>query len=163
MPNPVMPAGIKPVVSNYSIDDPGGVVRTDVAGGMPRYGLDWDRGAQRFSVTLILDALQFSVWTAFYHHTIRKGAVTFDMPLDSGFGVSPHAVNIVPGSYSAARTSGIMMVVQFVVETENQVYDMTTADASSLVDLYNQYGAYSNMLLDRLGQFANAETNVLDF
>lgn len=163
MTNPVLPNGIKPVVSNYSIDGPGGVVRTDVAGGMPRYAMDWDRGPQRFNVTLILDALQFSVWSAFYHHVIRKGSLSFDMPLDSGFGVSAHTVNIVPGSYSAARTSGIMMVVSFVAEAENKVYDMTAADAANLIDLYNQYGAYSNALLDRLAQFSNVDTNVLDF
>ena len=159
---PTMPPGLKPVVSNYSIDDPGGVMRTDVAGGMARYALDWDRGAQRFNITLILDSLQFSVWSAFYHHTIKKGAIAFDMRIDSGFGVSAHSVNIMPGSYSAARTSGVMMVVTFVVEAENQVYEMTAEDAENLVDLYNAYGAYSNALLERIALFANVETNVLD-
>lgn len=163
MANPVIPNGIKPVVSNYSMDDPGGVIRTDVAGGAPRYALDWDRGVQRFNITLVLDALQFSVWSAFYHHTIRKGAITFDMPIDSCFGTSPHPVNIVPGSYSAARTSGVMMVVSFVVEAENQVYQMGASDASNMIDLYNAYGAYTTSLLDRLARFSNVETNVLAF
>lgn len=163
MANPVMPNGLKPVVANYTIDEPGGVIRTDVAGGAPRYALDWDRGVQRFNITLILDALQFSVWSAFYHHTIRKGSITFDLPIDSGFGVSPHPVNIVPGSYSAARTSGVMMVVSFVVEAENQVYQMGATDAANMIDLYNTYGAYTTSLLDRLAQFANADSNVLDF
>lgn len=163
MTNPVIPAGLKPVVSNYSIDDPGGVIRTDVAGGAPRYALDWDRGVQRFNVTLILDALQFSVWTAFYHYAIRKGSITFDMQLDSGFGISGHAVNIVPGSYSAARTSGVMMVVSFVVEAENQVYQMGASDAANMIALYNLYGAYSTSLLDRLAKFSNVDSNVLGF
>jgi len=95
---PSIPNGLKPVVSGYQFDEPGGVTRTEVGGGAPRYAMDWDRGTQRFQVTLILDALQFSIWTAFYHWQIGKGSIAFTMPLDSGFGVSPHAVNIMPGS-----------------------------------------------------------------
>ncbi|WP_041742283.1 hypothetical protein [Collimonas fungivorans] len=163
MANPVMPNGIKPVVAGYSMDEPGGVLRTDVAGGIPRYGMDWDRGVQRFKVTLILDALQFSIWTAFYHHVIRKGSITFDMQLDSGFGVVPHAVNILPGSYTAARTGGIMIVVSFTAEAESDVYDMSAADGSELVDIYNLYGSGLNAFFDRLGRFATFESNVLDF
>jgi hypothetical protein len=163
MPNPVMPNGLVPTVAAYSMDEPGGVVRTDVAGGAARYALDWDRGPQRFQVTLILDALKFSVWTAFYHHIIKKGAVTFDMRLDSGFGTEPHAVNIMPGSYSAARTGGIAVVVSFLVEAENKVYEMSAADAAGLVDVYNAYGAGAHGLLQRLATFALVDTNVLDF
>jgi hypothetical protein len=163
MTNPVMPNGFTPTVAAYSMDDPGGVLRTEVAGGAARFGLDWDRGPQRYQVTLILDALKFSVWTAFYHHIIKKGAITFDMRLDSGFGPELHAVNIMPGSYSAARTGGIAIVVSFVVEAENKVYEMTAADAAGMVDLYNAYGAGSNGLLQRLATFALVDTNALDF
>ena len=158
---PVLPSGLKPVVSGYQFDEPGGVMRTEVAGGAPRYALDWDRGTQRFQVTLILDALQFSVWTTFYHWQIAKGSMAFTMPLDSGFGVSPHSVNILPGSYSAARTGGIMMVVSFVAEAENQVYAMTAADAAALIDFYNVNGAHGPFLLARIAQFANVDTLVL--
>ena len=163
MPNPIMPNGFTPTVAAYSMDDPGGVLRTDVAGGAARYGLDWDRGPQRFQVTLILDALQFSVWTAFYHHIIKKGAITFDMRLDSGFGTELHAVNIMPGSYSAARTGGNAVVVSFVVEAENKVYEMSAADAASLIELYNVYGLDTGALLQRLARFSLVDTNVLEF
>lgn len=158
---PTLPSGLKPVVSGYQFDEPGGVMRTEVGGGAPRYALDWNRGTQRFQITLILDALQFSVWSTFYHWQIAKGSISFDMPLDSGFGVSPHSVNIMPGSYSAARTSGIMMVVSFVAEAENQAYSMTAADADAMIALYNEAGAYSDHLLARLAQFANVDTLVL--
>ena len=158
---PTMPNGLKPVVGGYQFDEPGGVLRTDVAGGAPRYALDWDRGTQRFQVTLILDALQFSVWTAFYHLQIAKGSIAFTMQLDSGFGAAPHQVNIMPGSYTAARTGGVMTVVSFVAEAESQVYTMTAADAAGLVGVYNEYGANTTALLDRLSQFANQDTKVL--
>ena len=160
---PTLPTGLTPTVAAYSYGGPGGVLRTEVAGGAARYGLDYGRGTQQFNVTLVLDKLKFSVWTAFFHHIILKGAVTFDMPLDSGFGTEQHAVNIVPGTYSASRTGGIAMVVAFVVEAESKVYDMTAADAAALIDVYSTYGDDSNKLLDRLAQFANVDTNVLDF
>ncbi len=160
---PAIPNGFKPVVSNYSMDAPGGVSRTDVAGGMPRFGLDYDRGAQRFNVTLVLDKLRFSVWTAFFMQVIKKGAIAFDMPLDSGFGTSTHRVNIVPGSYSATRTAGIITVVSFAVETESQAYDLSEEDALSLVDMYNEYGPEElGLLFPRIAQFANVDTLVLD-
>ncbi len=163
MTNPALPNGFTPTVAAYSHDEPGGVRRTEVAGGSSRFGLDWDRGPQRFNVTLILDKFQFSIWVAWYHHIVKKGAITFDMPLDSGFGTAQHACNIMPGSYSASRTGGIAMVVAFVVEAENKVYDMTTADAQGMIDVYNAYGDGSNALLARLAQFALVDTLVLDF
>lgn len=158
-----LPPDFKPVVSGYRGEEPGGVMRTDVAGGSPRYGLMWDRGPQQFVVTLILDALQFSVWTAFYHHIIRKGSLAFDMMLDSGLGSSVHSVNIVPGTYSFARTSGIMVSVAFTVEAENQIYQMTAAEAALLMDLYTTYGHRSDALLQRIALFANFDSDVLDF
>lgn len=160
---PTLPPGLTPTVAAYSHGGSGGVMRTEVAGGAPRYALDYGRGVQQFNVTLVLDKLKFSVWTAFFHHIILKGAITFDMPLDSGFGTDLHAVNIVPGTYSATRTGGIAMVVAFMVEAESKVYDMTAAEAAVLIEFYSAYGDDSNKLLARLGQFANVDTNVLDF
>lgn len=161
MPNPVLPNGFKPTVAAYSHDAPGGVVRTEVAGGAPRYGLQYDRGLQRFNVTLILNKAQFSVWTAFFIHIIRKGALTFDMPLDSGFGTAQHACNIIPGSYSASRTGGIAMVVAFTVEAENQAYDFGAADAQAMIDVHNAYTTDTSALLARLAKFATVDTLVL--
>lgn len=163
MINPVLPSQFVPIVAQYSYKDPGGVIRTEVAGGANRYALDWARGVQPFSVTLILNALQLSVWEAFYHLITQKGAITFDMNLDSGFGVQPHACNIVPGSYNAARTGGILTAVSFVVEAESKVYDMTAADGASLVDMYGTYGDGLPSFFSRLAVFATADSNVLDF
>jgi hypothetical protein len=160
---PTLPNGFKPIVAAYSHDGPGGVVRTEVAGGAARYGLQFDRGTQMFNITLVLDKLMFSVWTAFFHHIIKKGAITFDMPLDSGFGTDVHAVNIMPGSYSATRSGGIIMTVAFTVEAESKAYDMSETDAAALVDLYNEAGAESDELLERIMQFALLDSNVLDF
>ena len=158
---PTLPTDFKPIASAYSHSGPGGVMRTEVAGGASRYGLEWDRGPQHFNVTLILDQTQFSVWVAFYTHLIKKGALSFDMQLDSGFGVQEHTCNIVPDSYQAARTGGSVLAVSFVVEAESKAYDMSATDAQGLVDLYNTYGSSSNALLARIALFATVESNVL--
>jgi len=160
---PTLPNSFIPTVAAYSHDGPGGVLRTEVAGGAARYGLDYDRGLQKFNVTLILDKLQFSVWIAFFTHIIKKGAITFDMPLDSGFGTAQHACNIMPGSYSATRTGGIAMVVSFVVEAESKAYDFSALDAQNMIDIYNEYQGATNELLALLAQFATVDTNVLAF
>ena len=51
---------------------------------------------QQYRVTLVLTPLQFSVWTTFFHHSIKKGALAFDMDLDGGYGVQQRSVSIVP-------------------------------------------------------------------
>lgn len=158
-----LPAGLVPVISSYSQSGPGGVMRDDVAGGVAAYGLDWGRGLQRFNCTLILTATQYATWSVWYHRLIKKGAYTFDMPLDSGFGTQPHACNILPDSYQASRTGGIATVVSFVVEAESKALDMSAAEAQSMVDVYNAYGAESNALLARIAQFANVDSLALNF
>lgn len=158
---PTLPNGFKPTVAAYSHGGPGGVMRTEVAGGAARYGLDYDRGLSQFSVTLILDKLEFSVWTAFYHQVIKKGSIAFDMPLDSGFGTEQHTCNIVPDSYQASRTGGIAMVVNFVVEAESQAYELSSAESLEFIDIYNFYGSETDELLARIARFATLESNVL--
>jgi hypothetical protein len=160
---PTLPADFEVVASSYSSDDPGGVMRAKVAGGRSGYALDWDRGPQRYTITLILDAGQSAVWVAFYHRIIRKGAIAFDMPIDSGQGAALHAANLVPGSYAMTRTAETLRIVSFVVEAENPVYDMTEADAQSLVDVYNGAGSDTSALLARIARFATVDTLVLNF
>jgi hypothetical protein len=162
MANPVIPSGFDPQVQGYSIGSPGGVLATEVAGGAPRVGLDYDRGPQPFQVTLILAANEFNVWTVWFHHIIKKGAITFDMQLDSGFGPQTHACTMVPNTYAAVPVGGTLRSVSFVVSAESRVYDMTAADAQSMVDLWELYGLDYAELLDRLAQFATSDTNVLE-
>lgn len=159
---PTIPKGLKPVVESYGIGAPDGVRRTDVGGGLPRYGLEWDRGVQQYRVTLILDQLKFSVWTTFFHHTIKKGSIGFSMDLDSGYGRQTHSVYIVPGTYSATPTGGrAVWTVSFMVDAESAAYAMSAADASALLALYELEGDQSAALLARISIFANQDTLVL--
>lgn len=134
---PAIPRGIKAVVEGYSIGAPAGVERIPVAGGMPRYALQWERGLDPVQVTLQLTPEQLSVWTPFYWHVIKKGTLAFDMPLDTGFGVSTHSVRIVPGSYSAPRRDGQITTITFVAEVESAAYGIPEAAAVALINAWN--------------------------
>jgi len=163
MTNPALPTGFTPTVAAYGMTGPDGVMRSDINGGPSRYALEYDRGVQQFNVTLVLDKLQFSVFTAWFLHVVKKGAITFDMPLDSGFGTAPHACNILPGSYSTSRVGGILTSISFVVEAENQAYELSTQDAQGLVDMYNEYGEDVDLIMARIAQFANVDSLALNF
>lgn len=161
MPTPRIPNGFEPVVQPYSAGAPDGVFLTEVGGGMPRTGLMWDRGLQAFQVTIIMRPEKYWIWTAFFHHHIKQGAYIFTMPLDSGAGKADHDVQMVPGSYSATRV-GLHTSVAFVVLAEMDAYDLSAADADSLIDLWNEYGDGYDDLLDRLAIFANEDILVLN-
>jgi hypothetical protein len=159
-----MPRGFVPITASYTVGGPDGVVETQVAGGAARYAMEYDRGVQPFGCVLILNPTQFQVWQLWYLHIAKKGSVTFEMPLDSGFGVSPHACNIVPGSYSTARVGDINTSVSFVVKAESQAYQYSAADAAAIIELHNGIeGDDLSALLARLAQFALYDTNVLRF
>lgn len=160
---PTIPTGLKPVVEGYSIGSPDGVMRGEVGGGMPRYAREWDRGVQPFRVTMVLDAVKFSVWTVFFHHVVKKGSIAFDMDLDSGFGVMTHSVNIMPGTYGAVPTGGNeVWTVSFMVEAESAAYGMTAADAQALIDLHEEFGGGLQSLLNAIDLFANQHTMVIE-
>lgn len=164
MANPQIPNGIIPQISpgGFSHGAPGGAIRTEVDGGFNRYALDFDRGVQSFNVTLLLSRIQYSVWTAFFINIVKKGTITFDMKLDSGFGVAFHPVNIIPGSYNATAAAN-HWVVSFQVESEAQAYGLDEEGSQGLVDIYNEYGEDTPALLNQLEQFANFDSDVLDF
>ena len=58
--------------------------------------------------------------------------------------------------------SGPLYSISFVVSAVSRVHDMTAADAQNLVDLWNLYTDDLSALFDRLEQFANVDTTVLD-
>ena len=164
MATPVIPVGMCPAVSQYSFGAPGGVDRTDLEGGVGRYAMAWDRGTQVFNVTLMLTQAKFTVWNAFFLRVIKKGALTFLMDIDSGFGPEPHHCNILPGSYNSVLTSGTVYAVAFQIEAEAaSTYDLTDEEVAGLIELNNASGGNPKRLLDRLAQFANFDTNVLNF
>ncbi len=168
MTTPVLPSQFKPIFGSYSHGGAGGVSRTDVAGGSPRYALQFDRGFQKWNVTFNITDVAYEVWVVFYHRVIDKGAITFLMNLDSGFGLEPHSVNILPDTYSASSVDWGRHVISFVCEGESTVYNLSDEDSNAIMDLYTTYGdgasdfEVSNILYS-LGLFATVYSNVLNF
>lgn len=161
MPNPVLPSSFLPVVEGYGFNGPGGVRRTEVQGGMSRYAMQWDRGTQEFRITMVMNPDKFLVWNLFFLRVIKKGAISFDMQLDSGFGVSTHTCNILPGTYNANLVGGSFYSITFSVEAESKAYEFSESEAQSMLDLYNLYGSKYGDILIRIAKFANEDTLVL--
>lgn len=134
MPNPRIPTGLKPVIAGYSVVAPDGVSMVAVGGGMPRLGRDWDNGFQQFSVSMVMTAEAFSVWSVFYHRVLRNGTLPLDMPIDSGLGLADHACQILPGSYSAARAGGQVSAVSFSVLAQAGAYALTDLEVQAILD-----------------------------
>lgn len=162
MARPRIPRGFEPLLNAYKITAAEGGMETDVAGGAARYGLQFERGTQMFDVSMLLSELRFSVWNTFYYRRIAEGTITFDMPLDSSYGVVDHACNIVPRSHSAVP-SGPHWLVSFQVRAENRAFDMTEAEVDALLALYEEVGDAADDLLRRIAQFANVDLTALDF
>lgn len=161
MTNPVLPSSFLPVVEGYSFNSPGGVRRTEVSGGMSRYALQWDRGVQEFKVTMVMDTYKFSIWNLFFLRIIKKGSISFEMQLDSGFGTETHVCNIIPGTYNANLVNGTFYSVTFSIEAESAAYKFTDEEVESMIDVYFSYGDLQDALLKRIALFANSDTLVL--
>ena len=159
---PTLPRDLYPVTSpsGYSHGAAGGVSRTQVEGGFNRYALDFDRGVQQFNVALACTAGHYQIWTLFFYNIIKKGALSFDMPLDSGSGLQTHSVNIIPNSVSVNETDGNNFVVTFQVEAESSAYDFDT-DATDTILAIWEAGEDVGDLFDAIAEFVLTGTLVL--
>jgi len=162
MTTPVLPRDLYPVTSpsGYSYASAQGVHMTQVEGGFNRYALDFDRGTRVFNVALACTAGHLRVWELFYLRIIKKGALSFEMPLDSGTGLEQHVVNIIPNSVNTTETDGNNFVVTFQVEAESKIYDFTEGGAAAIIAIWNAGGDVGE-LLDRLALFTLEDTLVL--
>ena len=162
MTTPVLPRDLYPVTSpsGYSYASAQGVHMTQVEGGFNRYATDFDRGTRVFNVALACTAGHLRVWELFYLRIIKKGALSFEMPLDSGTGLEQHVVNIIPNSVNTAATDGNNFVVTFQVEAESKIYDFTEEGAAAIIAIWNAGGDVGE-LLDRLALFTLEDTLVL--
>lgn len=159
---PTLPRDLYPVSSpsGYSYGAAGGVSRTKVEGGFNRYALDFDRGVQQFNVALACTADMHQIWMLFFYNIIKKGALSFDMPLDSGRGLQTHSVNIIPNSVSVNETDGNNFVVTFQVEAESSAY-LFDADATDTILAIWEAGEDVGDLFDAIAYFVLTETLVL--
>ena len=162
MPTPVLPRDLYPVTSpsGYSYASAQGVHMTQVEGGFNRYAMDFDRGTRIYNVALACTAGHLQVWELFYLRIIKKGTLSFEMPLDSGTGLEQHLVNIIPNSVNTTETDGNNFVVTFQVEAESKIYDFTDEGAEAILSIWETSGDVGDFL-DRLALFTLEETLVL--
>lgn len=162
MARPQMPRGMRVITNGYAGADPGGTAMTEVEGGAPRFAMETYRGVRQFRVTLLpMTPQEYSIWELFYWHSIGRGAKPFDMKIDSGFGEQSHACNIIPGSYGTGR-EGPLTTVSFIVAAEPQALEYTQEDALAMIEIWNQFGPYTESEFERLAYFANVEVLVLN-
>lgn len=159
---PTLPRDLYPVTSpsGYSHNSAGGVSRTQVEGGFNRYALDFERGVQQFNVALACTAGHYQIWTLFFYNIIKKGALSFDMPLDSGSGLQTHSVNIIPNSVSVNETDGNNFVVTFQVDAESSAYDFDTDATDTILSIW-EAGEDVGELFDAIAEFVLTGTLVL--
>ena len=159
---PTLPRDLYPVTSpsGYSHGTPSGVERTQTEGGHNRYALSFDRGVQQFNVAMACTAGHYQVWILFFHNVIKKGALSFDMPLDSGSGLQTHSVNILPGTVSVTETDGNNFIVTFQVEAESSAYDFDASATETILAIW-EAGDDVGEFMDRLALFVLEETLVL--
>lgn len=158
---PRLPSGLRLVAQGYSIGSPDGVGQTALGGGSPRSALLWDRGTQGFQCSMLLTEDEFAVWTLWFIHVIKKGAYRFILPLNSGLGVTDHVGLMAQGTYSAVPAGGPLWSVSFAVLAEPSAYAYSKADADAFLAIWEAYGPDSSNTFDRLAQFANVDTLVL--
>lgn len=162
MPTPHVPSRFKPATQGYSVGAPSGVYMNEVAGGMPRMGLDWNQGWQSVSVSRVMSKSEYAVWSVFFHRRINNGSIQFLMPLNLGQGMADHLCVMVPGSYTALQLSGNRVwSVAFTVLAQNPIYDMTEDQVQGLLDLWDLYGDEASPLLERIAKFALEDAKVL--
>jgi len=157
-----LPRDLYPVTSpsGYSHGSAGGVSRTEVEGGFNRYALSYDRGVQLFNVALACTASHYQIWTLFFYNIIKKGSLSFNMPLDSGAGLQQHEVNIIPQSVNVAETDGNNFVVTFQVEADSSAYDFDDEATETVLAIWETSGDVGE-LIDRLAEFTLEDTLVL--
>ncbi len=157
-----LPSGFCPIISAYSGSGPGGVSRTEIEGGYPRYALAWDGGVMQIALTLRLTEEEMAVWSHFFK-MIRKGAEQFVCPIDTGLGMNDHLVNIVPDSYSTNRV-GLGTDVSFTVDVEPEVYQFSDEESLEILAAWElQYtNPNLNRLLKRLEISANYDVQALN-
>lgn len=163
---PVLPSVFVPSISHggYGYKGADGVSRSNVSGGRGRYARQWERGTRMFQVSIVLrDAISMMKWELFYVNSIQNGALAFSMQLNSGMGILPHIVNIIPGSIAVNFIDSDFGTVGFSVEAEPSSYAYAGEGGQSLTDVIIAYGEDASIMLNQIHILANVESNVLNF
>jgi len=121
-----------PLVTGYSHPDSQKVRRNDVETGPPRFELLSEHGPSFPTVNWLLSSIDFQVFEGFYKHSLKFGAISFNMNLQVGAGLKVHECYLNK-AYKPSLQGKLWKVTASLVTVEKQ-YD-TLADFNEVLDL----------------------------
>jgi|LGOV01.1.fsa_nt_gb hypothetical protein len=163
MSDEVWPPTIKPLLNkSYTTSRGSNIVNIDVAGGVPRIGLNLSIEAVPFQLNFTLSDNGYKALSYFYDWRINHGADSFKMQLDSGNGIEEHQCIIVPGTWKMTRPSNgnwYLAVTLIAESTSSQLEE----DCPNFYDLYNCYGDQLPSILSNLDSVIVNMENKLEY
>ena len=146
------PRTIKPLTSkNYSTSRGGNIAESNVAGGLPRIGLDQTLESPLFNLNFILSDNAYRALLNFYDAGINHGANSFKMMLDSGTGIVEHQCTIKANTFKSTRPSHGTWYVAVSVYAHVTPSQLDTCD--NFYQLYDCYGEQVSEILNSLESF----------
>lgn len=138
----------------YSFTDGEAVLRAKLSAGASRMRLDQLDAPMEGQCTLMLDPVDYQYWRSFYRTLIQRGSLPFLMGLViDGPDVEDREVRIIPGSMSTS-VQGTAHVVQFGLEIRAA---SASAEDASLIMLYDVYGNFAELFLNKLAKLVNSD------
>lgn len=108
-----------PLVTAYSHPEAAKVKMIPVETGAPRFELISESGHSMPTVSWLFNPLEFQVFEGFYRHTLKLGAISFDMQLKVGFGVEIHECRFTK-PYKPSLQGKLWKVTATLVTTEKK-------------------------------------------
>lgn len=118
--------------TDYSFNLPRSQTKLDTQGGISRYSLNYDKGSQKHTINLEVSLDKLKLWMEFYRFTIKKGALSFIMNLDTGTGVTAHEVTLCAETMKIDRYS-FHAKITFEAYVKSKIWDKTDEEVNTLL------------------------------
>lgn len=141
-----------PLVTGYSHPDSQKVRRNDVETGPPRFELLSEDGPSFPTVNWLFKSIDFQVFEGFYKHSLKFGAISFNMNLQVGAGLKLHECYFNK-AYKPSLQGKLWKVTASLVTVEKQ-YD-TLAD-------FNEVLALREAITGHLEQWINQFNDIIE-
>ena len=119
-----------PDQENYGVTKAANTITTEVAGGAPRYRLNFLNGTYTVSVLWRTDSAGFTFLNNFFNIACQSGSLPFliDLYMDKGE-LTEHTARFVPGTFALSAQRGM----SFEVSAQLDVEPMKTTQEDELV------------------------------
>lgn len=119
-----------PLVEEYSITPNEAIIRTQMESGTARQRRRFDSVPSRITVKWFMNALQFSLFEAWYKYHAKEGAEWFVIPLLGGLGLIEQEARFTQ-QFTAKLQNGIL----WAITSELEIRDRPTLQEDSLAVL----------------------------